>query len=62
MQHCASLLRQHLNFLEIHRRGPFAKSYMEGIGHVDFGANLRPVDFDGWLDSSTQSNQRKMVF
>ena len=62
IQHCASLLRQHLNFLEIHRRDRFAKSYMEGIGHFDFGDNLRPVDFDGWLDSSKHRDPREMGF
>ena len=62
IQHCASLLRQHLNFLEIHRRDPFAKSYMQGIGHFDFGDNLRPVDFDGWLARSKHSDPREMGF
>jgi hypothetical protein len=62
LQQCASLRRQHLNFLEIHRRDPFAKRYMEGIGHFDFGDNLRPVDFDGWLDSSKHRDPREMGF
>ena len=62
MQHCASLLRQHLHFLEIHRCDPFAKSYMEGIGHFDFGDNLRPVDFGGWLDTSQHHNPGEMDF
>jgi hypothetical protein len=50
LQHAASLLRQHHRFLEIHRKDPFARHYMAGIGHFDFGANLRPVDFDGWTE------------
>jgi Sulfotransferase family len=62
IQHCASLLHQHLNFLEIHRRDRFAKRYMEGIGHFDFGDNLRPVDFDGWLGSSKHRDPTKMNF
>jgi hypothetical protein len=62
LQHCASLLRQHLNFLEIHRRDPFAKSYMEGIGHFDFGDNLRPVDFDGWHVSSKHRHPTEIGF
>jgi hypothetical protein len=62
VQHSASLLRQHMNFLEIHRRDPFAKSYMEGIGHFDFGANLRPVDFDGWIAASRHRDPTKMDF
>ena len=48
LQHAASLLRQHRRFLEIHRQDAFARHYMAGIGHFDFGANLRPIDFDGW--------------
>ncbi len=50
-QHAMSLLRQHANFLKIHEEDPFASLYMRAIGHFDFGENLRPVDFDGWLDS-----------
>jgi hypothetical protein len=49
LQHAASLLRQHRNFLRIHRENRFASEYMRAIGHFDFGENLRPVDFDGWL-------------
>jgi hypothetical protein len=62
LQHCASLLGQHLNFLDIHRRDPFAKRYMKGIGHFDFGDNLRPVDFDGWLDTSRYRDPRELGF
>jgi Sulfotransferase family len=62
LQQCASLCRQHLNFLEIHRRDPFAKHYMKGIGHFEFGDNLRPVDFDGWLDSSKHRDPRELGF
>jgi hypothetical protein len=52
LQHAASLLRQHLHFSELHRRDSFARRYMAGIGHFDFGANFRPVDFGGWLDQA----------
>jgi hypothetical protein len=62
IQHCASLRRQHLNFLEIHQRDPFAKSYMEGIGHFDFGYNLRPVDFEGWLAGSRHRDPKEIGF
>lgn len=48
--HARSLLKQHLNFLEIHEQDSFARAYMEGVGHYDFGKNLRPVDFGGWLE------------
>jgi hypothetical protein len=49
LQHAASLLRQHLRFLELHTEDRFARFYMGAIGHHDFGANFRPLDFDGWL-------------
>lgn len=45
----ASLLRQHCRFLEIHAADAFARRYMADVGHFEFGANLRPIDFDGWL-------------
>ena len=45
----ASLLRQHGRFLEIHAADAFARRYMADVGHFEFGANLRPIDFDGWL-------------
>lgn len=51
IQHAASLLRQHRNFLAIHQADPFAQRYMADTGHYDFGANLRPVDFDQWLST-----------
>ena len=35
---------------------------MKGIGHFEFGDNLRPVDFDGWLDSSKHRDPREMGF
>ena len=54
VQHAASLLRQHENFTRIHASDPFARDYMEGIGHYDFGANLRPVDFDEWWTRGKQ--------
>lgn len=49
VQHAASLLRQHLRFCELHAQDPFARRYMAATGHFEFGADLRPIDFDGWL-------------
>ena len=50
LHHAASLLEQHHNFLRIHEEDPFACEYMRAIGHYDFGKNLCPVDFGGWID------------
>ena len=62
LQHAASLLRQHINFLEIHRDDRFARQYMAGIGHYDFGENLRPVDFSNWLDQVPAKDPTKIQF
>jgi hypothetical protein len=45
--HVASLMAQHARFLALHRRDRFARDYMRWIGHFDFGANFRPIDFAG---------------
>ncbi len=43
----ASLLRQHARFSDLHGREPFARQYMEGVGHFEFGEALRPIAFAG---------------
>ena len=48
LQHAASLLRQHRRFATRHAEDAFTGSYMAAIGHFDFGANLKPIDFDHW--------------
>jgi hypothetical protein len=62
LQHAASLLRQHLHFGELHRQDSFARRYMAGIGHFDFGANFRPVDFGGWLDDAVCRDPARIGF
>jgi hypothetical protein len=47
-----SLHRQHLRFSAIHAREPFARQYMQWIGHFEFGTNLRPINFSGWLEGA----------
>lgn len=49
LQHAASLLKQHLGFLRLHQQDHFARRYMRKIGHYDFGENLKPINFNGWL-------------
>ena len=43
--HVRSLMAQHQRFLTIHDEDAFARDYMKWIGHYDFGANFRPIDF-----------------
>jgi hypothetical protein len=62
LQHASSLLRQHLNFLNIHREDTFACKYMKAIGHFDFGKNLRPVDFYNWLTPSLLKQTTTLSF
>jgi len=47
VDHAASLLRQHLNFLKRHAEDAFTQRYMADIGHFEFGALHRPIDFPG---------------
>ena len=62
VQHAASLLRQHNNFTQIQKEDPFASRYMRSIGHFDFGLNLKPIDFDHWLDGRTEPDPLKLGF
>ncbi len=62
LQHAASLLTQHRNFMKIHAEDPFARDYMRDIGHFDFGENLCPVNFDGWLDQQRSQDPEKLTF
>jgi hypothetical protein len=45
MEHAISLLRQHENFLELHRRHPFTREYMADLGHFEFGMLHKPIEF-----------------
>jgi hypothetical protein len=47
--HIASLMRQHERFSAAHDTDSFARRYMAWIGHFEFGANFRPINFSGWL-------------
>ena len=49
LDHVASTLHQHRHFQNVHAAEPLTKRYMEDVGHFEFGANLRPIDFDHWL-------------
>ena len=37
--HAKSLLKQHLNFIELHTNDPFSLSYFNYLGHHEFGLN-----------------------
>ncbi|MEZ5965917.1 MAG: sulfotransferase [Planctomycetota bacterium] len=62
LQHAASLLRQHLRFAAMHDADAFARRYMGGIGHFDFGRNLKPIDFGGWFGDRPLEEAAGLVF
>jgi hypothetical protein len=62
VQHAASLRKQHASFLATHAEDAFARRYMEGIGHYDFGANFRPVAFDDWLAGDRRAEANGLGF
>lgn len=43
-----SMLHQHQNFLTLHEQDPFSQTYMGSLGHFEFGALHRPMDFNNW--------------
>jgi len=61
-QHAASLLKEHLLFLELHRKDSFSSQYMRGIGHLDFGEHFRPIDFGKWLKADRRQDAQHLGF
>jgi len=51
LDHAASLLLQHRNFLALHGRDRFAARYMADIGHYEFGELHRPILFPGFAEA-----------
>jgi len=56
LTHVRSLMNQHQRFLSEHSIDAFSKKYMEWIGHYEFGANIRPIDFNGQFAQTSQFN------
>lgn len=61
-QQAASLLRQHLRFLALHQRDPFARRFMADTGHREFGADLRVIDFGGWCAERSPQQALQLPF
>lgn len=47
LEHAFSLKKQHELFLGVHGQDPFARDYMDWLGHHEFGGNHRPFRFEG---------------
>jgi hypothetical protein len=62
LEHAASLLRQHLNFLTQHEEAPFVRRYMEDVGHLEFGALHRPIAFPGFREMSQGLDPREIDY
>ena len=62
LDQASSLRHQHSHFKEIHAREAFTRRYMADIGHFDFGANLHPIDFGGWLDRTDTEPSCRLNF
>jgi hypothetical protein len=62
VQQAASLLLQHVRFTALHREDAFSRRYMAAIGHWDFGANLRPIDFGGWFGTRDADGAMHLPF
>ncbi|MEO3428950.1 sulfotransferase [Pelagibius sp. CAU 1746] len=60
LEHAASLLRQHENFLALHDQEPFARRYMADIGHYEFGALHRPIAFPGRAELAKGRDRQRL--
>lgn len=49
LAHVASMKRLHERFLQRHDEDAFSRRYMNWLGHFEFGENLKPINFGGWL-------------
>lgn len=57
VQHAASMFLQHRRFTRLHAKDKFLQRYMEAVGHHEFGAELKPIDFGGWLDDTVDPDE-----
>lgn len=62
LAHVSSLMKQHEQFTRYHKEERFSKRYMEWLGHYDFGANFKPINFDHWLDHAEFTSYRNTNF
>ena len=54
LTHVKSLMNQHQRFLTEHSIDDFSQRYMEWIGHYEFGANIRPINFGDQFTLTSQ--------
>jgi hypothetical protein len=59
LEHAASLLNQHIHFCELQTEDAFVLSYMNWIGHHEFGLNQKSFDFGDQVLLDKMSNYEK---
>jgi hypothetical protein len=62
LAHAASLLRMHRHFSALQQRDPAARRGMADLGHFEFGLDLRPIDFAGWLGGRSRTQAHELEF
>lgn len=62
LSHAASLLRQHRNFSAKQAQDPFVGSYMQWLGHHEFGLDHRPFLFGGQATSGAPSDSSSVAY
>lgn len=57
-----SLLTQHRRFVDIHAKEEFSRRYMEDIGHFEFGALHRPIQFEGLQEATGRYSKDSLEY
>ena len=62
IEHAASMLNQHRNFMKIHKKERFTSRYMADIGHYEFGNLHRTIGFIGIKELISDRNPLTMDY
>lgn len=57
-----SLLKQHLKAIESHKDSGFSRAYARDIGHLEFGANHRPILFGKMADVAKEHSAETLTY
>jgi len=62
LDHAGSLLKQHQRFCTIHQQTPFARKYMNWLGHHEFGDNIKPFEVENRYLTTTRQQALSIDF
>ncbi|WP_419176857.1 sulfotransferase [Desulfosediminicola sp.] len=62
IDHASSLLKQHQHFCQIHKETPFARKYMNWLGHHEFGENIKLFEIDSTFPAAAQRPAHSIEF